>query len=132
MFNLINFDVNLLACTLHKKLSFPLRISLVHVTTNPQFPTDWSHLLKKALMENFISCAVKVSSMKKKQTNDLKISVNFQLQRKFTEDLPKYLEQLLFKKKFKSLFMAYTPQTAITCTKLTIKTLEQSVKHVQC
>ena len=82
-------------------------------------------------MENFISCAVKVFSMKKKkQTDDLKISVNSQLQWKFTEDLPKYLEQLLFKKN-KSLFMAYTPQTAITSTKLTIKTLEQSVKYVQ-
>ena len=34
------------------------------MTTNPQFPTDWSHLLKKALMENFISCAVKVFYMK--------------------------------------------------------------------
>ena len=25
---------------------------------NPQFPAIWSHLLKKSLMTNFISCAV--------------------------------------------------------------------------
>ena len=36
--------------SLLKKWSFPLRISSVNV--------DWSHLLKKSLMENFIFCAV--------------------------------------------------------------------------
>ena len=35
--------------TLHKKWSFPLKISSVNVT---------SRLLKKSLMENFIFCAV--------------------------------------------------------------------------
>ena len=49
--------------TLHKKWSFPLRISTVNVT-NPQFPADiWSHLLKKSLKENFIFCAVSVHAM---------------------------------------------------------------------
>ena len=28
------------------------------ICENPQFPTDWSHLLKKSLMENFISCTL--------------------------------------------------------------------------
>ena len=35
------------SCTLHKKLSFPLRISV-------NFLRIWSHLLKKFSMENFI------------------------------------------------------------------------------
>ena len=49
--------------TLHKKWSFPLRISTVNVT-NPQFPADiWSHLLKKFLKENLIFCAVSVHAM---------------------------------------------------------------------
>ena len=41
--------------TLHKKWSFPLRISSVNVTKSAG---NWSHLLKKPLMENFIFCAV--------------------------------------------------------------------------
>ena len=40
--------------TLHKKWSFPLKISSVNVTK----PPIWSHLLKKSLMKNFIVCAV--------------------------------------------------------------------------
>ena len=39
------------AFTLHKKWSFPLRISLVNVTKSA---VSWSHSLKKSLMENFI------------------------------------------------------------------------------
>ena len=38
---------------LHKKRSFPLRISSVNVTI-------WSHLLKKSLMKSFIFCAVQI------------------------------------------------------------------------
>ena len=41
-------------CSLHKKWSFPLRISPVNVTKS----AIWSDLLKKLLMENLIFCAV--------------------------------------------------------------------------
>ena len=41
--------------TLHKKWSFPLRISSVNVTKSQ------SHLLKKSVMENLIFCAVIVN-----------------------------------------------------------------------
>ena len=47
--------------TLHKKWSFPLRISLVNVTGKLRI---WSHLLKKSLMENFIFCAEKPVSFR--------------------------------------------------------------------
>ena len=39
--------------SLHKKWSFPLRISSVNVTKSAVFLRIWSHLLKKYLMENF-------------------------------------------------------------------------------
>ena len=42
---------------LHKKWSFPLRISSVN-GPNPQETADLVHLLKKSVMENFIFCAV--------------------------------------------------------------------------
>ena len=42
-----------LTVTLHKKWSFPLRISSVNVT-NPRKLRIWSHLLKKSVIENFI------------------------------------------------------------------------------
>ena len=42
---------------LHKKWSYPLRISSVNVTKSASLQI-WSHLLKKSLMENFIFCAV--------------------------------------------------------------------------
>ena len=41
---------------LHKKWSFPLRISLVNVTIS--ILRIWSYLLRKSSMENFIFCAV--------------------------------------------------------------------------
>ena len=45
--------------TLHKKWSFPLRISSVNRNCrNRRKLQIWSHLLKKFLMENFIFCAV--------------------------------------------------------------------------
>ena len=50
-----------------KKSSFSLRISSVNLT-KPQFPSDWSHLLKKPLMENVIFCAV--SFFNSAQTNE--------------------------------------------------------------
>ena len=46
------------APSLHKKWSFPSRISSVNVTKS----TIWSHLLNKPLIENFIFCAVPISS----------------------------------------------------------------------
>ena len=49
--------------TLHKKWSFPLRISSVNVTNFFSFLRIWSHLMKKSLMENFIFCAVQVKSV---------------------------------------------------------------------
>ena len=49
-----------LVVSLHKKWSFPLRISLVNVTKS----WIWSHLLKKSLMENSIFCAVIVLFLK--------------------------------------------------------------------
>ena len=50
---------------LHKKGSFPLKISSVNMTksagncgfTIKDFFSKWDHLLKKSLMENFIFCA---------------------------------------------------------------------------
>ena len=66
--------------TLHKKLTFSLRISLLNVTNTAQkmkfASKDFfskcelfrrklricSHLLKKSLMENFIFCAMKILS----------------------------------------------------------------------
>ena len=42
--------------TLYKKWSFPVRFSLVNVTS---FLRIWLHLLKKSLMENFIFYAVR-------------------------------------------------------------------------
>ena len=42
---------------LHKKWSFPLRISSVNVTKSAVL-WIWSHSLEKFLMENFIFCAV--------------------------------------------------------------------------
>ena len=47
---------------LHKKWSFPLRISSVNVIKSRKLRI-WSHLLKKPLLENFIFCAV--GAMKK-------------------------------------------------------------------
>ena len=47
--------------SLHKKWSFPLRISSVNVTKFASFLRIWSHLLKKSLMGNFIFCAVNSS-----------------------------------------------------------------------
>ena len=44
--------------TLHKKWSFPLRISSVNVTNFFSFLRIWSHLMKKSLMEHLIFCAV--------------------------------------------------------------------------
>ena len=44
--------------SLHKKWSFPLRISSVNVTKSAGFLRIWSHLLKKSLIENNIFCAV--------------------------------------------------------------------------
>ena len=44
--------------SLHKKWSFPLRISSVNVTKFASFLRIWSHLLKKSLMGHFIFCAV--------------------------------------------------------------------------
>ena len=41
---------------LHKKSSFPLRISLVSFSVNSS--KDFPHLLKKSFMEKFIFCAV--------------------------------------------------------------------------
>ena len=52
----LNFLFNK-ASALHKKWSFPLRISSVNVT---KFLRIWSNLLKKSLRENFIFCAVLV------------------------------------------------------------------------
>ena len=43
---------------LHKKWSFPFRISSVNVTKSAVSLRIWSHLLKKSIMENFIICAV--------------------------------------------------------------------------
>ena len=43
---------------LHKKWSLPLKISSVNLTKFAVFLQICSHLLKKSLMENFISCAV--------------------------------------------------------------------------
>ena len=40
--------------SLHKKRSFPLRISSVNVTKSAIFLRIWSHLLKKSSIENFI------------------------------------------------------------------------------
>ena len=56
---------------LHKKWSFPLRISSVNVTKSAETADlvtftklrIWSHLLKKSLIENFIFCAVICSSI---------------------------------------------------------------------
>ena len=42
--------------TLHKKWSFPLRISSVNVAKSVVSCLIWSHLLKKSLMESFIFC----------------------------------------------------------------------------
>ena len=42
---------------LHKKLSFPWRISQYRDQIR-RFLQIWSHLLKKSVMENFIFCAV--------------------------------------------------------------------------
>ena len=51
--------VNLiLTIRLHKKWSFPLRISSVNVTKSARKLWIFSNLLKKSLMENFIFCAV--------------------------------------------------------------------------
>ena len=44
--------------SLHKKWSFPLRISSVSVTKSAVFMWIWSHLLKKSFIENFIFCTV--------------------------------------------------------------------------
>ena len=41
---------------MHKKQSFPLRISSVNVTKTSGFLQIWSHMLKKFLTENFIFC----------------------------------------------------------------------------
>ena len=46
--------------SLHKKWSFPLRISSVN-GPNPQETADLVHLLKKSFMENFTFCAVHVT-----------------------------------------------------------------------
>ena len=48
---------------LHKKWSFPLKISSVNVTKSASFLRIWSHLLKKSLMENFIFCLVPKSML---------------------------------------------------------------------
>ena len=51
------FCIGLWSCaytSLHKKWSFPLRVSSVNVTKT----WIWSHLLNKSLMENFIFCTV--------------------------------------------------------------------------
>ena len=50
--------------SLHKKWSFPLRISSVNVTK--------SHLLKKSLMENFIFCVVNDTKLFRFNLNVLK------------------------------------------------------------
>ena len=42
--------------TLHKKWSFPVRISSVNVTQSATKLWIWSHFLKKSLIENFIFC----------------------------------------------------------------------------
>ena len=47
-----------LSNTLHKKWSFPLRISAVISLFLSSFLQIWSCLLKNSLMENFIFCAV--------------------------------------------------------------------------
>ena len=45
---------NLKEQSLHKKWSFPFRISSVNVTKKRRKLRIWSHLLKKSFMENFI------------------------------------------------------------------------------
>ena len=47
----------LVTLSLHKKWSFPLRMSSVNHQIR-RFLRIWSHLLNKPLMENFIFCAV--------------------------------------------------------------------------
>ena len=52
---------------LHKKRSFPLRISLVNVISLVNFFWKlriWSHLLKRSLTENFIFCLVQGAKSK--------------------------------------------------------------------
>ena len=51
--------------SLHKKWSFPFRISSVNVIFSKflQKLRIWSHLLKKSLMENFIFCVVFLVSL---------------------------------------------------------------------
>ena len=53
---------------LHKKWSFLLRISSVNVTES-QKTLNFSHLLKKSLMENIIFCAVNNGYVKNIWTN---------------------------------------------------------------
>ena len=74
--------------SLHKKWSFPLRISSVNVTK--------SHLLKKSLMENFIFCVV----------NDTKLfRFNLNVLKQLLERKRTYLENLAENASFT--FLAY-------------------------
>ena len=50
--------------SLHKKWSFPLRISFSKCDQIRSNLRIWSHLLKKSIMENFIFCAVRHKYLK--------------------------------------------------------------------
>ena len=65
--------------TLHKKWSFPLRISSSKCDQIRSFLWIWSHLMKKSLMENFIFCSV-IGPLLRRQTdvNSHKLQYPFQ------------------------------------------------------
>ena len=65
----------MIATSLHctKKLGFPINISFVNVNRSAGKLRMCSHLLKKFLMENFISCAVLVRYLIK-HIDDLNMS----------------------------------------------------------